>query len=135
MRKFAWLTLVAAAALFFGVQGSAFAHANHDHYAHSQSVVAANIETVTVSAVGNCGSHAEEYVSSADLQKQQCRYGHTQSDCDSCCVCSASASVAIDTSQVFPGVTLVRSEAIPLAAPYIVRQAILDLSRPPKSFA
>jgi hypothetical protein len=50
-------------------------------------------------------------------------------------VCSASASVAIDTSQVFPGVTLVRSEAIPLAAPYIVRQAILDLSRPPKSFA
>lgn len=125
--------LFAAAALFFGAQDSAFAHDNHVHSAQTQSASITHIEAAT--AVGECGNHAEDFVSAADLQKQQCRHGQTQSDCDSCGACSVSASVALATSYVVSGVTRVRSEAISLAAAYHIRQAVLDLSRPPKSFA
>jgi hypothetical protein len=127
--------LFAAAALFSGAHDSAFAHDNHFHSAQTQSAGITHIEAASAAVIGDCGSHAEDFVSTADLQKQQCRHGHTQSDCDSCCACAASASVAIATSYVISGATRVRSEAIPLASAYHIRQAVLDLSRPPKSFA
>lgn len=125
--------LFSAAALFFSAQENAFAHPNHVHAVQAQS--AAVVEVNVATPITDHVIHTDEFVSSAELPIHKCQHGNSQSDCDSCCACSASASVAIATPDTFAREITVRSERLPLAAAYLVRQTVLDLSRPPKTFA
>ena len=132
MRKFTWLTAFAVVALLFGAPGNAFAHPNHVHAVQVQNPQALNFDAAA--SVADHVIHADELVSSAELQKEKCQHGNAASDCDACGACSAS-SAAIATSELAIIKRRGRDEGAQLAAPYHVRQAVLDLSRPPKSFA
>ena len=131
MRKLAWLMLFAAAALFFSAPENAFAHPNHHPMAQNASI--SNIE-IAVPATEQ-PQHFAEFVSAAEPQTQTCPHGRSESDCDSCCACSANASVAIATPELTGRELRVQGEGIALAAPYLVQETIFDLSRPPKTFA
>jgi len=133
MRKFAWLMAFAAAALLFGAADNAFAHPSHHHVQQAQSAPALNADLV--SHIVEHDIHADEYVSAAAPQTEKCPHGHSQADCDSCCACAASASVAVATSDVINREMRTGSAGLWLASPYLVRETVLDLSRPPKSFA
>jgi hypothetical protein len=127
MRTLAWLTLLAAA-LFFGAPENAFAHPNHVH-----SVQSASAESVT--PIADHVIHTDEFVSAADLHKEKCQHGHDEGDCGVCGACTASASVALATTDTVTREMRVRGEGLPLVVAYRVRQTVLDLSRPPKFFA
>lgn len=132
MRKFAWLTLVAAVALFFGAQDGAFAHAAHHHVQQTQNAPAPvqNVVSATEQA-----SHAEVFVSAASEDSGECPHKHKQSDCGSCCACAGGASVALATPEAITGTLSARSERTVPVVPHEIRHATLDLNRPPKSFA
>jgi len=132
MRKFAWLTLVAAAALFFSAQDGAFAHAAHHHVQQTQSA-SAPVESA-VSASGQ-ESHVEVFVSAVSRDTGECPYKHKQSDCGSCCACTGGSSVALATPEAITGRLSARSERTVPIVPHERRHATLDLNRPPKSFA
>jgi hypothetical protein len=129
MRKLALLTVFAAAALFFGAPESAFAHPNHHPVQQTQSASAPDID-ITAAAV----EHFDEFVSVAYPQADKCPHGQA-ADCDFCCACAGAASVALATQEILSSASRVRSEPTELAMPYEIRQAVLDLSRPPKTFA
>lgn len=132
MRKFAWLTLVAAAALFFSAQDGAFAHAAHHHVQQIQNAPAP-IQNVVSAA--EQASRAEVFVSAASQNTGECPHKHKQGDCGSCCACAGGASVALPTPETVTGTRAARSERNASAVPHEMRHAILDLNRPPKSFA
>ena len=135
MRKLAWLTLVAAAALFFSAPESAFAHGAHHHATHAQShsqpAPAASIEHALVSEESH---HDAAFVSARAPEQQKCPHGQG-TGCGFCCACAGGASVALATPEM-PGRALrALREHDWRSPPHEIRQAILDLSRPPKSFA
>jgi len=132
MRKFAWLTLVAAAALFFGAQDGAFAHAAHHHVQQTQSAPAPVLNAVPAAEQT---PHAEEFVSAASEDPGECPHKHKQSDCGSCCACAGGASVALAAPEAVTGTFITRSERTAHVVRHEMRHAILDLNRPPKSFA
>jgi hypothetical protein len=129
MRKLALLTLFAAAALFFGAPENAFAHPNHHHVQQTQTgpVMSAGMAAPAI-------EHFDEFVSVAHPQADKCPHGQGD-DCGFCCACACGASVAVTTQEVLSGTHHVESGQAALAVLYEVRQAVLDLSRPPKSFA
>jgi hypothetical protein len=129
MRKLALLTLFAAAALFFSAPENAFAHSNHNHVQQTQSGPVLNGD-----ATAHAAEHIDEFVSAAYPQTDTCPHGQG-ADCGFCCVCACGASVALTTQEVASGTYHAESASADLAVLYEIRQAVLDLSRPPKSFA
>jgi hypothetical protein len=127
MRKFAWLTAFAVAALFFGAPDSAFAHAGHNHVQQAQAAAPQH------AAVTEQTQQTGEFVSVAEPQTKKCPHGQ-QADCASCCACAGGASVALLMPEAMNRTTNARSEVVAAAVSYYIRQTILDLSRPPKSF-
>lgn len=133
MRKFAWLMLFSAAALFFSAPESAFAHGNHRHAEQTQATQPVSFDR---NALEEIGAHEfEQSVSAADYPAGKCPHGHRQADCGFCCACAGNASVALASPEFANRVTHTRSEQPELSVAYEVRQAVLDLSRPPKTFA
>lgn len=135
MRKLAWLTLIAAAVLFFGGPEYAFAHSSHHHVqqaqTHSQHATASGIEHAVLSSeIERDG----EFVSVSAPLDEQCPHGQ-DADCASCCACAGGASVALVTPEVQGRAVQAHSEPAWRSVAFEVRQAVLDLSRPPKSFA
>jgi hypothetical protein len=131
MRKLAWLTLVAAAVLFFGAPENAFAHGVHHHVQQAQAAPAFDLD-VTAPVVDV--EHSGQFVSAAVPQSEKCPHGQG-ADCGFCCACTGSASAAIVSQLPIDRDTRSLDERIPFVSPYHVRQTVLDLSRPPKSFA
>jgi hypothetical protein len=129
MRKLALLTLFAAAALFFGAPENAFAHSNHNHMQQAQSGPVLHAD-----ATAHAAEHIDEFVSAAYPQTDTCPHGQG-ADCDYCCACMGAASVALATQEVASGTYHAEGASADLAVLYEIRQAVLDLSRPPKSFA
>jgi hypothetical protein len=121
----------ASALLLFSAPESAFAHPNHPAAQASSAPVA----SVELASVSDHGQHFNEFVSAAERHPETCPHGNKHSDCGSCCACSATASVAIATLESTGRELRVRSEGIAPVVPYLVRETILDLSRPPKFFA
>ena len=132
MRKFAWLTLVAAAALFFSAPESAFAHGAHYHTQQTQASPAPNVD-LAVPAVEQA-VHIGHFVSSAEMKPEKCPHGQG-ADCGFCCACAGGISAAVLTPAAFDRETGTREVRVPLALPFSVLQAVVDLSRPPKFFA
>jgi len=132
MRKLAWLTLFAAAALFFSAPERAFAHPSHHHTQPAQAVLVLKFETAA--PVFEQMQHSDEFVSTAQPQPDTCPHGQA-ADCNFCCACAGAASVALATTELTGRDVRAVSGVIPLAAPYLFRQTVFDLSRPPKSFA
>ena len=132
MRKLAWLTLFAAAVLFFSAPESAFAHPSHHHTQQTQTAPVLKFETAA--PVVEQILHFDEFVSAAQSQPDTCPHGQG-ADCNFCCACAGAASVALATPDVIGREVRAVSGAIPLAASYLLPQTVFDLSRPPKSFA
>lgn len=130
MRKVVWLIAFALSALLFGAADSAFAHSSVSaHSAHSTAAAQPHIV-----AKAEAAKLPGEFVSSFDAQPAPCPHGQGGSDCGFCCACPMSASAAITT----PGSVFREDQAdvirvVPVAAQRL-RQAVFDLSRPPKSF-
>ncbi len=124
--------MFAACALFFSAPESAFAHPSHHHTQQAQTVSVLDAENAA--AVAGQVQHFDEFVSAAQPQPDTCPYGQG-ADCNFCCACAGSASVALPTTEMTSREVRAVSEAIPLAASYLFPQTILDLSRPPKFFA
>ncbi len=129
MRTLAWLTLVAAALFFSGPQ-SVSAHPAHHHGDTAVTAPVSNADLLIA-----C-DHADEavLVSAAAPAAEKCPHGHATSECDCCAACATGAS-AIATPDSIVREDNTRVEGPPLCTGHIVRQAILDLSRPPKTFA
>lgn len=123
----------AAAALFFGATDNAFAHPAHHHAQQTQHASAVNFEIAA--PIADHVIHADEFVSAAEMPMEKCQHGNQTPDCDSCCACSASASVALVTPDYTSSAPTALDKVAALAVAYQVRQPVLDLSRPPKSFA
>jgi len=125
--------LFSAAALFFSAPESAFAHGNHHHAEQTQNMLAISIDR---NALAEMAAHDfEQSVSAADVPAGTCPHGHKQTDCGFCCACTGSTSVALASPELASRAAHARSERPELSVAYEVRQAVLDLSRPPKSFA
>ena len=132
MRKLAWLTLFAAAALLFGAPEHAFAHSKHHH---AQQVPSAAVSNAEIAApVMEQERHADAFVSAAQPQTEKCPHGQS-ANCEFCCACAGSISVAIATPDSINREMREPSEGLVLATAYLFRQVVLDLSRPPKIFA
>jgi hypothetical protein len=131
MRKLAWLTLFAAAALFFGAPENAFAHPNHHHTAQTQSAPVQKLDTAAPAAEHT--GHFDEVVSASQPQTDKCPHGE-KAECTFCCAGAGSASVALVIPDAVNRAINARGEVVAASASYYIRQTILDLSRPPKSF-
>jgi hypothetical protein len=128
MRRLIWLLLFAVAALF-AAQDGAFAHAGHPA-PQAQNVSAPYVEHAGASEPT---FHFEESVSTADRHAGHCPHQH-HNDSDCCCACAGSASAAVLVREFVGDETATREASVPEVQPYQIRQAVLDLSRPPKSF-
>lgn len=122
----------AAAALYFGAAGDAFAHPAHHHIEQAQSTPAVGFDHSKLAIEKT--ERTNEFVSAAQPQTDKCPHGQG-SNCEFCCPCAAGASVALVTAGFESVAARLVDEAIAPDAPYQVRKAVLDLSRPPKSFA
>ena len=132
MRKFAWLTLVATAALFVSAQDGAFAHAAHHHVQQTQNAPA---PAQNIAPAAEQVPQTEVNVSAAFHDFGKCPHKHEQGDCSSCCACAGGASVALAAPEWHGGSFSLRSERTAHVVRHEMRHAILDLNRPPKSFA
>ena len=133
MRMRALLFLFAAATLFMSVPDRAYAHSNHHAHHHHVQVTA----TAVVDAVASTGAEASVFSQaiSASEDSQQCPHGKKQADCGFCCACVASAAAVLAPSALQSWRQSGRAEHADFAVSFQVRQPVLDLSRPPKSFA
>jgi hypothetical protein len=73
MRKLAWLTAIAAVALFFSAPGPAFAHGSHHHSSQAQTAPAQQIE---IAASAEHAFESVTFVSAAMPAAQDCPHGH-----------------------------------------------------------
>jgi hypothetical protein len=131
MRKFAWFIAFAAAALFFGAPESAFAHGNHHHVQQTQTAPAAIFDNVKPA---ENTSYLGETVSAGEPRADKCPHGQGVG-CEFCCACVGGVSAAIAAPFVIDRDLRVQQQDVSLGSPYRVWQTVLDLSRPPKSFA
>jgi hypothetical protein len=129
MRKFAWLFLLAAAALFSAPE-NAFAHAGHHHVQPAQTKQASSSHAQPAAV------ETEQSVrSTIAVMPVQCPHGGSQPDCGFCCANTGNASAALADSEIFGQSLQTRSERFDPEQQYEIRQTVLDLTRPPKSFA
>jgi len=131
MRKFAWLTLVAATVLFFSAPESAFAHAAHNHTQQVQNTPAQQ----SAPALAEHDQKAEQFLSVSSSDYGDCPHKHQHSDCGFCCACAGGASVALVTPEMPSTETQTPAVHYLFRVAYAVRQNVVDLSRPPKSVA
>ncbi len=137
MRKLVWFLLFAVAMLFVGTSGDAFAHAAHQHAQHqqTQSAQAPAVETSDlashVSAKAEFSVTAQTFISG---NAGDCPHGKSQADCGFCCACAVGAVAALAAPELAVPAPLLRAGQGSAASGLLVRQHILDLSRPPKSF-
>lgn len=132
MQKLAFIFLFAVAAFLFGAPADAFAH--QGHHATSQAKNAEPAEKAAFNAAPQSASQFGQTVSaSEDARTDKCPHGQGLHG-DGCCACGGHASAAIDVG-VEASHRLPRSrlsgEGI---TPGFVRDAVSDLTRPPKSF-
>lgn len=132
MRMRALLFLFAAAVLFMGTPERAYAHTHHAHQHHAQAAVTAAVEIVAPTRVD---APVFLQVISAGEDAQKCPHGKKQADCGFCCACVASAAAVLAPSALQSWQQSERAEHADFAVSFQVRQPVLDLSRPPKSFA
>lgn len=125
--------LFAVAALFFSAPQGAFAHGNHHHAQQTQNAPMPSLDRNALIEMDV--QHFAQSVSAADEIAGECPHGQKQTDCGFCCACAGGASVALATPELAGRSLHSRSERNWLAVPYEIRQAVLDLSRPPKTFA
>lgn len=133
MQKLAFIFLFMVAAFLFGAPADAFAHQSHHHA--SQATNAALTEMAVVDAAPESTLHFGQTVSAAeDARTGKCPHGHGLHG-DGCCACGGHASAAInvgaeDSHRLPP--SRLSGESI---APGFIRDAVSDLTRPPKTFA
>lgn len=129
----ALLLLFAVVALFMSVPDHAYAHPHHHaHQHHAQAAATAAVEIV---APARAEAPVFSQFLSAGADAQKCPHGKKQADCGFCCACVVSAAAVLAPAELQSWQRGVRSEHTDLSVLFEVRQPVLDLSRPPKSFA
>ncbi len=135
MRRMAWLILLAAAALFLSAPERAFAHP-HQHHVQTTASSSAPAVAVERAMPENLQTGAFfEAVSASKVDSGECPHGQSQADCGFCCACAGSVAAALTAPETLSQQVPVKTERADLALVFVFRQPILDLSRPPKSFA
>lgn len=136
MRMRALLFLLAVTALFMSLPERVYAHSqHHGHQHHAQSApqspaIAAELAVSTPAAA----AVFSQLLSVAD-DAAMCPHGNAESDCGFCCACAASAAAVLAPSALQSWQQGARSQQHAFAISFEVREPVLDLSRPPKSFA
>lgn len=133
MRKLIGFMVIAAAALFCSAPGQAFAHSGHTHHVQMQAEIA------QAAMLDGVVSHRAdqvvvESISYGSMAFGVCPHSNTGQNCDFCCACAGGVSAALATQENI-AVIFFRSirGSLPVVR-YSIRQASLDLRRPPKSF-
>lgn len=133
----ALLFLLAVTALFMGLPERAYAHLqNHAHLHHEQSAVQSPASAaVEVAVPERAGVAVFSQLVSAGADAGMCPHGNAQDDCGFCCACVASVAAVLAPSVLQSWLQGARSQKVDFAISFEVREPVLDLSRPPKSFA
>jgi hypothetical protein len=127
----AFLFLFAVAVLFMSGPERAYAHSNHHAHQHHARVTAA----VEVALPTHADVPVFSQLLSASEDAQKCPHGKKRADCSFCCVCVVGSAAVLAPSALQSWQRSERSEYADLSVSFEVRQPVLDLSRPPKSFA
>jgi len=132
MRKLLALLLFVGVALFFGAHEQAFAHAEHSHRPQVQADIS---QTRTLDGQpSERGHQVFQSVSPFSMGAATCPHHNSEQDCGFCCACAGGICAALATPD-YASIIFSRRvrESLPVLL-YLIRQASLDLSRPPKFF-